>query len=111
MFVTTLNLHNKKDKKDHIYTLHNQVLDRLSCATYLGVELSSNLTGAAHFEKTTAKGKRQLGFLKRNLPINCAKVKEITYKGLVRPIMEYCALMFKKFHTRDRFNVTLRTCI
>ena len=41
----------------------------------------SNLTWAAHIDKTTAKGNRQLGFLKRNLPINCAKVKETAYKG------------------------------
>ena len=60
----------KTKKIVHNYTLHNQVLDRVSCATYLGVELSSNLTWAAHIDETTAKGNRQLGFLKRNRPIN-----------------------------------------
>ena len=70
----------------------------MSCATYLGVELSSNLTWAAHTDKTTAKGYRQLGFLKKNLSINCAIVKETAYKGLVRPIMEYCALVWDTPH-------------
>ena len=88
---SSISITRKTKKIVHNYTIHNQVLNRVSCATSLGVELSSNLTSAAHIAKTAAKGNRQLDFLKRNLPINCAKVKETAYKGLVRPIMEYCA--------------------
>ena len=95
---SSISITRKTKKIVHNYTFHNQVLDRVSCATYLGMELSSNLTWAAHIDKTTAKGNRQLGFLKRNLPINCAKVKETTYKGLVRPIMEYCAPVWDTSH-------------
>ena len=95
---SSISITRKTKKIVHNYTLHNQVLDRVSCATYLGVELSSSLTWAAHIDKTTAKGNRQLGFLKRNLPINCARVKETAYKGLVRPIMEYCAPVWDTPH-------------
>ena len=98
---SSISITRKTKKIVHNYTLHNQVLDRVSCATYLGVELSSNLTWAAHIDKTTAKGNRQLGFLKRNLPINCAKVKETAYKGLVRPIMEYCAPVWDTPHVES----------
>ena len=95
---SSISITRKTNKIVHNYTLHNQVLDRVSCATYLGVELSSNLTWAAHIDKTTAKGNRQVGFLKRNLPINCAKGKETAYKGLVGPIMEYCAPVWDTPH-------------
>ena len=79
----------KQKKVLHQYSLHNQILERVDSATYLDVELSSNLTWANHINKTCHKANRQLAFLRRNLPISRTQVKETAYKGLVRPILEY----------------------
>ena len=68
------------------YTLHNQILERVEKATYLGVEVSGDLTWADHINKTSDKANKQLAFLRRNLRINTTHVKETAYKGLVRPI-------------------------
>ena len=38
-----------------------------------------------------AKANRNLGFLRRNLQIQNRHIKEMAYKGLVRPVIEYCS--------------------
>ena len=50
--------------------------------------------------KTTLKANRQLGFLKRNIPIQNQKLKEVAYKGIVRPILEYCAPVWDPYHKK-----------
>jgi hypothetical protein len=81
----------KRKKLHHPYILHDQPLEYTNCATYLGIELSSDLTWKKQIDKTCAKANKQLAFLRRNLQINSTKVKESAYKGLVRPAVEYCA--------------------
>ena len=84
----------KRNKQLYQYTLHNQPLEQVNSATYLGVELSSDLTWAKHINKTCNKANRNLGFIRRNLPIRNSHAKEIAFKGLVRPILEYCSTVW-----------------
>ena len=95
---SSITITRKFKKKIHQYSLHNQVLERVNSATYLGVELSSNLTWAAHINKTCHKANRQLSFIRRNLPIHSTHVKGTAYKGLVRPILEYCSSVWDPHH-------------
>ena len=87
----TIAITRKHKKILYPYTLHNQILERVEKATYLGVELSGDLTWADHINKTCDKANKQFAFLRRNLRINTTHVKETAYKGLVRPILEYCS--------------------
>ena len=82
------------------YTLHNQVLDNVTSTKYLGVQLSSDLSWRNHINYTTSKANRQLAFLKRNLQIKNEKIKETAYKGIVRPITEYCATIWDPYHAK-----------
>ena len=66
----TIAITRKHKKILHPYTLHSQILDSVEKATYLGVELSGDLTWAAHINQTCDKGNKQLAFLRRNLRIN-----------------------------------------
>ena len=97
----TISITRKKNKINHDYSLHNQILEHLPSTTYLGVELKSDLTWKNHIDKTCAKANRQLGFLRRNLQIQNSKLKETAYKGLVWPVTDYCATVwdphFKKY--------------
>ena len=97
---SAISIGRKKRKLSYPYTLHQQVLKRVDSATYLGVELSKDLTWAHHMNKTTMKANRQLGFLRRNIPIRNQNLKEIAYKGIVRPILEYCAPVWDPHHTK-----------
>lgn len=58
---------------------------------YLGVHLNSKMTWDSHINHMTAKAKRSLGFLRRNLTHCHPKVKERAYLSLVRPLVEYCS--------------------
>ena len=62
--------------------------------------MSNDLTWARHINKTTAKANRRLAFIKRNIPIQNRKLKELAYKGLVRPILEYCAPVWNPYQKK-----------
>ena len=88
---SSITITRKKNKVIHDYVLHDTVLERTDTATYLGVELTSKLTWATHITRMCAKANRNLGFLRRNLQIQNRHIKEMAYKGLVRPVIEYCS--------------------
>jgi hypothetical protein len=90
----------KHNKISYDYKLHDTTLERVDSATYLGVELASDLTWSTHINKTVAKANKQLSFVKRNLPINNSKVKETAYKGLVRPILDYSGSIWDPYQKK-----------
>ena len=49
------------------YTLHNQVLENVSSAKYLGVKITDDLEWSQHINEITRKATETLGFLRRNL--------------------------------------------
>ena len=73
------------------YTLYGQVLESTNTAKYLGVTLSKELSWNEHINSITAKANRTLGFVKRNVKTKNEKVKELAYKSLVRPQVEYAS--------------------
>lgn len=81
--------HSKSPKK-FIYTLNNTELAEKKEYPYLGVTLTSNWSWNSHVNNTAAKANRTLGFIKRNLHSCSKQVKNLAYKSLVRPTMEYC---------------------
>ena len=90
----TISITRKKNKIQNDYSLHRQTLERVPSTTYLGIELKSDLTWKNHIDRTCAKANQQLAFLRRNLQIQNTKVKESAYKGLIRPITDYCATIW-----------------
>jgi hypothetical protein len=90
----------KVKKIDSEYSLHSTVLERVKNATYLGIELSCDLTWSTNIVKAANKANRQLAFIRRNLKILNSKVKETAYFGLVRPILEYGATIWDPHHKK-----------
>ena len=90
----SITISRKKKKIDYNYTLHNHILEKTDKTTYLGVELANDLTWSAHITKTCAKANRNLSFIRRNLRIKNQDIKEIAFKGLVRPVLEYCSTVW-----------------
>ena len=62
-----LTVSRKQNPINATYTLHEQPLERVKTAKYLGVELSSDLNWGPHIQAVTAKGHRTSAFLTRNL--------------------------------------------
>ena len=80
----------KRIKKIHAsYTLEGTVLENVENIKYLGVTITNDLRWNTHVSNVCTKANRTLGFLGRNLYACPQEVKEVAYKGLVRPVLEY----------------------
>ena len=73
------------------YALHGQTLESVDSAKYLGVTISQDLNWNKHINNITGKANRTLGFIKRNVKTQNEFVKELAYKTLVRPQVEYAS--------------------
>ena len=73
------------------YTLHGQILESTDSAKYLGINISEDLNWNNHIHEITSKANRTLGFVKRNVKTRNESVKELAYKTLVRPQVEYAS--------------------
>ena len=88
---------------DHTYTLTNTVLQEVPSYTYLGVDISKDLTWNSHVDRISSKANRTLGFLRRNLYLCPPHIKDMAYKTLVRPILDYCSSVWDP-HTQTLIN-------
>ena len=81
------------------YTLHGQFLESVDSAKYLGVNITQDLNWNHHINEITGKANRTLGFVKRNVKTKNEAVKELAYKTLVRPQVEYVSSVWNP-HTK-----------
>ena len=88
-------------KRDYI--LHGQVLESVTCAKYLGVDISGSLTWNSHIDRITGSANRTLGFVQRNIKTRMSKVRETAYNTLVRPQLEYASAVWES-HNKNRIS-------
>ena len=89
-------------------TLHNQTLEQVTSAKYLGITITDNLDWGQHVSDVTTKATQTLGFLRRNLALAPGETKDMAYKTLVRPKLEYASpvlpLDLQALAEHDMFN-------
>ena len=76
------------DKHIHVqfdYTLHQQSLEHVLSAKYLGITISDDLDWGQHISAISAKATKTLGFLRCNLAFAPRHTNEVAYKTLVCP--------------------------
>ena len=73
------------------YSLHNQTLENVQSEKCLGITFTDNMDWGQHVSEISSKATKTLGFLRRNLAIAPKSTKEVAYKTLVRPKLEYAA--------------------
>ena len=66
------------------YSLHNQTLENVQSAKYLAITITDNMDWGQHVSEISSKATKTLGFLRRS-------TKEVAYKTLIRPKLEYTA--------------------
>ena len=76
------------------YTLHGEILESVDCARYLGVSITKDLCWNTQINQITSKANRTLGFVKRNVRTTNQSIKELAYKTLVRPQVEYASTVW-----------------
>ena len=81
------------------YSLHNQTLENVQSAKYLGIPISDNMDWGQHISEISSKATKTLGFLRRNLTFapKSTNFKEVAYKTLVRPKQEYAAPIWSPY--------------
>ena len=79
------------------HTLHNCILESVSSAKYLGIDISSDLSWDTHINRISKKSNNTLRFLRRNIKIHSESLKSSAYKVLVRPQLEYCSTVWCPF--------------
>ena len=97
----------KRNKIIHKYHLHEHELERVNSTTYLGVELSENLTWNRHIAKTCNKATKTLSFLRRNLRVRNVQAKSLAYKVLVRPTLEYCCPVWDPHRKNQEYQLEI----
>ena len=88
-YLLTISL--KKETSSFDYQISGQPITRTTSHPYLGVVIDSKLSWTPHVREITAKASRVMGLLRRTLHPCKPHVKEIAYKTLVRPKVEYGA--------------------
>ena len=73
-------------------TLHQQKLEQVQSAKYLGITITDNLNWGQHVSEISCKATKTMGFLGRNLALAPRHTKEVAYKTLVLPQLEYATL-------------------
>ena len=85
------------------YRLHGHVLETVTSAKYLRVDVSTGLTWNSHIDRITGNANKTLGFLKRNIKTKMPRIREAAYNTLVRPQLEYASAVWDP-HTKDKVN-------
>ena len=85
----TLHQHHKQILFD--YSLHKQTVENVQSAKYLGITITDNMDWGQHVSDISSKATKTLGFLRRTLAFAPRSNKEVAYKTLVRPKLEYAA--------------------
>ena len=79
------------------YSLHNQTLENVQSANYLGITITDNMDWGPHVSEISSKATKTLGVLRRNLAFAPRSTEEVAYKTLVRSKLEYAAPIWSPY--------------
>ena len=83
------------------YSMHGQVLEAVNSARYLGVDIASDLKFTQHINRITANASKSLGYLKRNIQTKHIGIREVAFKTIVRPQLEYASTVWSPHTIQD----------
>ncbi len=92
-----------KQPKPTKYHLGGALLQQTAHHTYLGVDLSNDLSWNLQINKVKAAANRSLGFLRRNISSCSRDTKNMAFNTLVRPHLEYSCTVWDPY-TQDMIN-------
>ena len=61
--------HLPENQKQFEYSLHQQILEQVQSAKYLGITITDNLNWGQHVSEISCKATKTMGFLRRNLAL------------------------------------------
>jgi len=91
----------KRNLPTHTYCVNDSPITWKSIVRYLGVYINSTLNWTDHVHITAAKATRCLNLLCHSLWGYSSLVKSLVYKASVRPVLEYAALVWNPYTSRN----------
>ena len=79
------------------YSLHQQKLEHVQSSKYLGITTTDNLDWGQHVSEISCKATKTMCFIRRSLALAPRHTKEVAYKTLVRPQLEYAAPIWNPY--------------
>ena len=93
----TMHITNKRKPITVPYTIHGHVLREVDTAKYLRVNIHKQLSWNHHTSSITKKASNTRSFLQCNISQCPKKTKELCYRTLVRPLMQYATVIWDPF--------------
>ena len=72
----------------HFYSLDSEILQEVSDAKYLGIQIDNKLDWNKYISTVAARGQSKLAFFNRNLKGCLKKLRDTAYISLIRPALE-----------------------
>ena len=85
------------------HKIHDNILEQVHCAIYLGINIDSKLAFNTHVDAIVKKANSTHAFLARNIPRCCRKVMQMAYATYIRPTVEYASPVWDP-HTKRNTN-------
>ena len=98
-------IHYGKKNPCHTYKIGNQDLMIDSEEKDVGVLFDNTLSFKAHIKSMTAKANQRVGLIKRSFTRLDKNSFKILYKSLVRPILEYCSVIWFPLHKAEALEI------
>ena len=93
----TMHITNKRKPITVPYTIHGHVLEEVDTAKYLEINIHKQLNWNHHISSVKKNANNTRSFLQRNISQCPKKTKELCYRTLVRPLMEYATVIWGPF--------------
>ena len=90
----TINITRKEDPIVTEYTLNDELepLENVKVASYLGIQISRDLSWHSHVAKVSAKGNKSLGFIRRNIRMSSKATKTLCIPDFSETVTGVCFL-------------------
>ena len=94
----------------HFYSLGNEILQEVSDAKYLCIQIDNKLDWNKHISTVAARGQSKLAFLNRNLKGCPKELRDTAYISLIRPALEYSCSVWHphKKSNKDKIEIVQR---
>ena len=86
-----LNVTTPSGQTNFEYSLYQQILEQVQSTKYLGITITDDLDWGQHISQISSKATWTLGFLRQNLAFAPRQTKNVAYKTLVCPQLEYAS--------------------
>ena len=85
------------------YFIHNQELESVDTAKYLGVTISKDLSWNTHISNITSTANKTLGFVERNVVTKNKDIKTMAYNSCFPPQVEEVSAVWSPY-TKENIN-------